>query len=209
VAAKSSINFEEDALQNPTLSSDKLQQIRELSEEMLAIEERLSKWALVARQLQERYEQISNQTLPELMKEVGMSEFKLTTGQIVSVAPFTHASIPSLSSIESADPEERSQLEKRRELAILWLRKHNAESLIKTTIKAVFGKGQSKAAEKYYQQIVSKGFEAKKDEAVHPQTLNKFIREQLEEGIDIPQEPFNLHTGNRAKIVSPKKGAAK
>jgi hypothetical protein len=202
--SKATIDFAADAFQE--VPADKLTIIRGLAEEMRVIESRLEKWATEAKKLQQRYNDISGNHLPELMKEVGMSEFKLANGDIISVGDFVSASIPSKSAIDDADADNRPLLEDRRKRAIAWLTKSGGAALIKTAIKATFGKGQSKAATKFYKEISKAGFEATLDESVHPQTLNKFIKECIAEGIDVPQEPFNLYTGRKA-VIARKKAA--
>ena len=37
-------------------------------------------------------------------------------------------------------------------------------------------------------------------EAIHPQTLNAFVREQLEAGINLPPELFSVHRVSKAVI---------
>jgi hypothetical protein len=142
------------------------------------------------------------------MVQAGMQEFTLVTGEMVTVKDFINANIPSLSSIEDADDMEKAILVDRRDKCIRWLKAQKAEAIIKNKLVAEFGKGQSKAAVKFAKEIQKMGYASKVEETVHPQTLNKLIREKIAEGIEVPSEPFALFVGKKANIDKPKAPAA-
>ena len=58
------------------------------------------------------------------------------------------------------------------------------------------------AWEKMMEQYSAMGWtNYKLKEAVHPQTLKAFVREQVEKGSDIPVSLFNIFSGFKAKIT--------
>jgi hypothetical protein len=153
----------------------------------------------------ERLREIQTQLLPDRMLEAGMANFKLATGFTVDVADVVRGSIPSLSSIESEkDPMVKQAKIERRAAAFKWLRDHNADSLIKTEVSASFEKGEGKKADKVVEYLLKQNIPALKEEAVHPATLTKFLKEQFESGENIPSDTFDLYTGKVAQIKPPK-----
>lgn len=181
-----------------------LQAVKDAAEEMRGIMSRLAKYEEVARELKERFNKLQLEVLPDLMIQAGMQEFTLVTGETVTVKDFVNANIPSLTSIEDADDTEKAILLDRRDKCIKWLKSVKAEAIIKNKLVAEFGKGQSKVASKFAKEIQKQGYASKVEETVHPQTLNKLIREKIADGIEVPSEPFALFVGKKADINKPK-----
>lgn len=198
----SKIDFESDVKQSAT--GGDLKVITTLAEEMRGIESWMEQTQAAINLKSERYAQIVNQELPDAMTSAGVKDFTLSSGEKVEVSDVVRGSIPSATSIEKAEGAERAALEERKLSALSWLRKNKAEALIKTELSASFGKGQGKDAQKIRQMIVKAGFPATLDETVNFQTLNKFLRESIERGIDVPVETFSLFTGKQAKIAKPR-----
>lgn len=127
--------------------------------------------------------------LPELMSEVGMSEFVLEDGSKVSVKEEVDASIT----------------EAKRDAAVAWLVDNGFGGLIKTTVTASFAKGDREAAVELAERMSQDGIIAELKEVVHPATLKSFVKEQLTNGEEIPFDTFSIRPYNIANI-SPAKG---
>jgi hypothetical protein len=192
------IDFEADA-KRPAKAGD-LAVISSLAEEMRGIESWIQQNQMAIDAKMERYRQIQDQELPDAMTSAGMKDFTLSSGEKVSIKDVVRGSIPSNTAIEKAEGAERAALEARKAAALAWLKKNGAEALVKTELSASFGKGQSKDAQKIRQMIIKAGFPATLDDTVNFQTLNKFLRESIERGTDVPAETFSLFTGKQAQI---------
>lgn len=201
--AKSKVNILEDA--KPTTNAADLKLVTKLGQEMVEIEEKVAGLNDAISHFMERYLQIQNEQLPDLMRQCGMKEFKLDNGFEISIKDIISGSIPTMNAILKMDEFDRAAALKRRSDAFAWLRKNNADSIIKNELVAEFGKGEDKKAEQLLEMLRKKGIKATREESVHPQTLNAFLREQIREGKNIPSEPFSLYNGSKAELKPPKK----
>ena len=152
--------------------------------------------------------QMETVDLPELMASVGLSDCGIDKGPYagfrIEIADIIKASLPSKDAIEKASGDEREVLIQRREGGFAWLRDHKAGSLIKYEVKVAFDKG--KPIDGLLRMLKRwKGISVKHDENVHYKTLEKFIKEQVQNGIDIPFELFGVWTGKIANVIKPKK----
>lgn len=202
------IDLESDSNSNQPIKETDLRMVQQLADEMRGIESKIENHTKEIERLALRHQQIQLQALPDLMTQVGLSEFKLVTGEFISIRDFVRAGIPSQSAIDKADGPEKQALLDRKEQCFAWLRKNKADSLIKTELVASFGKGQSAVAKKLVDNIIKKGYPAYLDENVNFQTLNKFIRESLQNGVEVPVEPFALFTGKKAELTRPRAAKA-
>lgn len=199
---ESSIDFEQDT--NKPIPPADLAKVIALAEELRGIESFVDQRTEEIRQKMERAEEIVNKLLPDMMTSIGMKDFTLVSGEVVSIKDIIRGSIPSQTSIDRADGPERAALLARREAAFSWLRKNKAESLISMELVAAFGKGQGKRAAEFQKAIVKAGYPAQIEETVNHQTLNKFLRERIAAGDSVPEETFSLFTGKQAVITKPK-----
>jgi hypothetical protein len=171
------------------VSGDSLKKISALAMHQLTLEKTIANAEKELKDLCAKLRQVSEVELPDAMAEVGMEEFKLKDGSKITVIRTFTGSIS----------------EKNREEAHNWLRANGHGSLIKHAVSVVFGKGQEKAAKSLVNVLEKKGLPFRDKEAVHPQTLQAFIREQMtaaqEEGIKFPQELFAVFPINKAKVI--------
>lgn len=136
------------------------------------------------KELKADYRRLLDSDIPSLMDELGLSEVRTKDGLLVQVVPFVDARIPRAKQAE----------------ALAWLREHGYGDLIKHEVKAAFGSGDdelARAAERYLEEI---GAPISVKEAVHPQTLKAWAREQLEAGNEVPEDLFGLYTGETTRI---------
>lgn len=138
---------------------------------------------------------VSEDDLPEALEAAGVTEFTLKNGRKVELAKSYHAAIT----------------EANKYAAFAWLRQRGFDGIIKHAVTFTFDRGQDNLATEVVRRVL-KGYPQLKDavedkETVHPQTLKAFVKEQMEEGSDIPTEPFGIFVRRVAKIGVAKKKA--
>jgi len=134
--------------------------------------------------LKETERNLSDNIIPNLMRESGLDMLRLTDGSKVEVKPFYNANIT----------------EAFRERAHNWLRENNADDIIKNTITLQFGKGEDDKANTVMQEALQKGYVAKQKTAVHPMTLRGFVKDRILEGKPVPSDLFSVYVANRVTI---------
>lgn len=160
---------------------------------------------------EERRLNLQREVLPELMQTADVTRVTLGNDWELTLGDIFHSSLPSKSAIErTKDDDERYSLEQRLKEGLSWLRKHKAGDLIKNTIKFDLGRGQDKVKAQILALAKKLKLPVTHSETVHPQTLNKFLRETLANGKDIPMETFSVFSGKEASLTQPKpkKGSA-
>lgn len=199
--------YEQDAdnRQN-SLEGESLDRICQHAQRILDIDQELETLSMRLADLREEQLNIQTQLLPSEMESSGLSEFKLSSGHRISIKDVVQGSIPSESAIAKCkDVAEKSLLEDRRKACLEYLVKHGAEAIIAISIYAPLGKGQQKEAEKAVAALRKLQVEAHIEQNVHHQTLNSWLKEQLEQGKSVDADTFKLFTGKVAKVEQPKK----
>lgn len=126
--------------------------------------------------------------IPEIMSTLGMEEFKLTDGSVVSVKEDIKCGIT-----EANKPS-----------AFAWLEEKNFDGIIKTKVATDFGKGEIEKAKEVMALLEQAGFHGSMDRSIHPATLKSFVKERLENGDAIPIDTFGIFEFKMAKIKLPK-----
>ena len=152
----------------------------ETQKKILTAEEELKK-------LKEVETTLSEQTIPNLMQQAGLSLLKLADGSSVEVKPFYSARIPASKSDE----------------AFNWLRENGHGDLIKNQVSLEFGMKQDNEAKSIVEELKAKGLPVKQKTTVHPSSLRGFVREQIQDlGKDVPAELFGTYVANKTKITT-------
>jgi len=173
--------------QEAATSGAQMKQLQELAEEQDRTEKELAKAERVVATIQARWKDVAERRLPELMDEIGLSEFKTATGLNIKVNETIRASIPKPRAAE----------------AFAWLIAHNHEALIKRTVSVSFGKGEEDAARAFTDHLKTDLHIEYGDKAsVHASTLSSFVKEKLEAGEDIPQDLFGVFRQRVSKVSS-------
>lgn len=132
---------------------------------------------------------LEQEDIPELMREIGITSFKLQDGSSVDVVEDITCGIT----------------EARRDVAHRWLIDNGFGGLIKTEVVVEFGRGEQDAATELRNKLGQfTDRQPHVSEKVHPQTLKSFLKEQLAAGSPVPFETFGLNAFNKVKIT--KKG---
>ena len=130
---------------------------------------------------------LSEQTIPNLMQQAGISMLKLADGSSVEVKPFYSARIPASKSEE----------------AFNWLRENGHGDMIKNQVSLEFGMRQDNEAKALIEELKQKGLAVQQKTSVHPSTLRGFVREQIQDlGKDVPAELFGTYVANKTKITT-------
>jgi len=188
------INFRDDkvdamkAVVDPKQLTDKVEQLKNLEDEIQNAEQSISK-------LKEQAKAISEFEIPEMMKEMNITKLKLTDGESVEVKNFYSASL------SQGKKESDSDYAARKQQAFTWLRNNGLGDIIKNDITVTFGKGEDNKAATYAVLARGQGYEPVQKEGVHTQTLKALVGERVESGLDVPSDLFKTYVGNRTKIT--------
>jgi len=150
-----------------------------LQTEILTLEEQLKK-------KKEAETFLSEQTIPNLMQQAGISAIKLEDGSSVEVKPFYAAKIPVSRVDEAFD----------------WLRDNGHGDLIKNNVTLTFGRSEDQIAKQLVDELQQKGHNVKQAEKVEPMTLKAFVREQIEKGKNVPADLFGVYVATRTKLTT-------
>jgi len=175
-----SVNFREDKVDqmktvaNPNELANKVQQLKDLEDEIANAEDSVKK-------LKEKANILSQFEIPQMMEEMNIKKLKLKDGETVEVSNFYSASIVD------------------QDAAFKWLRENGRGDIIKNDITVTFGRGEDNKAAQYAVLAKGQGYEPVQKVGVHPQTLKGVVRECNESGIELP-DCFKSYVGNRTNI---------
>ena len=163
-----------------------LGQIGILVNSMLTMDKTIEDFETQLKALKEQRKELSDKQIPDLIMEYGLSELKCADGTKVTISRFYSAKIPD---------------DKKGE-AFAWLEQTGNDSIIKATVSCAFGKGEK---EREKEELVIKALEEvgaqfSQQRGVHPMTLKSFVKEQVENGSDIPHDLFGIFIGNTVKV---------
>ena len=178
-------------LEQLTTINIKTDEVKEISEACNKLTSQNQKVETIQKSLKEAEEEarrLSEEVIPTLMQQAGVSSIKLDNGTSVEVSPYYYAKIS----------------EDRKEEAFQWLRENNHGDLIKNNVSVSFGKGEDSNAVNLKSELEAKGLVVDQKQDVHWQTLRGFVKEQIEKNKTLPSETFGLYIANRTKIKTNK-----
>ena len=164
--------------------SKTVDQIANMAKQLIAENESVSNLEITLKEAKERSRVLREETIPSAMQEEGLTSFKLSSGQEITIRQEVYASIPAQHVTE----------------AFAWLNDHGFGGLIKTTVTTEYGKGDSEAAVQLANDLTSKGLQTSFNEKVHPSTLKSFLKEQINAGTNIPLAIFGANPVFKAVI---------
>ena len=178
-------------LEQLTTINIKTDEVKEISEACNKLTSQNQKVETIQKSLKEAEEEsrrLSEEVIPTLMQQAGVSSIKLDNGTSVEVSPYYYAKIS----------------EDRKAEAFQWLRENDHGDLIKNNVSVSFGKGEDSNAVNLKSELEAKGLVVDQKQDVHWQTLRGFVKEQIEKNKTIPSETFGLYIANRTKIKTNK-----
>jgi hypothetical protein len=179
------INFENDAEELPEQG---LAQISQLARALRVHKENVANLTQELKAAEKQLRDVEERDLPAAMSALGFRSFTLDSGELVEIKEELYCGIPKA----------------REQEAFGWLRQTGNDSIIKREVTVCFGKGDDDAADSAVDLITDKFQTAAVTgkQSVHPSTLKAFLKEQLEEGVDVPKELFGVYEVKRANIKS-------
>lgn len=177
-----------DGLPDAPVEAATLELLARLANESTALEREIIADTVELEEKNAKLMSLLRKRIPEIMKTLGMEEFKLTDGSVVSVKSDVKCGIT----------------EANKPAAFAWLEEKNFDGIIKTKVNTEFGKGEMESAKAALKLLEESGFHGTMDRSVHPATLKSFVKEQLENGTNIPIETFGIFEFDIAKIKLPK-----
>lgn len=176
--------MEEDA--EATAPSDSgLKQVSMLGARQINIEAEMADIAEQQANLAEQLKQITDVDLPAAMAEVGLKSFTLDSGETIEIEEGIGTSISKKNEAE----------------AFAWLRDNGHGDIIKNVVSVSFGRGEEAEAQAAKDMLAEAGVTGiNQKESVHWQTLRAFVKEQLQRGVNIPEDAFGIYEYQKSKI---------
>ena len=176
--------LEKDAKQDKDISFEDISSISELGRELAKLEEKIQLEEEHLKSLKAQHRKISEDLLPNKLREIGVSQFTLDNGTSMSVQQYYSAKIT----------------EENREVCFNWLENNGLGDIIKNTVSANFGRGEDIAAYELMTKLEKEGHSLVQKKWVEPMTLKAVVREQVEKGNDLPLETFSVYIGQKIKV---------
>lgn len=173
----------------------KLERIMNMAEQLLATQAQVARLTAELEEAQKQQTRLEQEDLPELMREVELTSFRMKDGR----------------EIELVDEISCGITKENNEAAMAWLDKNNFGGLIKTLVKMAFNREDRDAAVKFAgdveAQAKAQGVSVQPEvvESIHASTLKAFIKEELSKGHSIPFDLFSIHPYSKVKIKKNKK----
>jgi len=175
-------------------SDEALTKISNLAKRQQALEERVVELEERLKNSKKILAKVTMEELPDAMDEVGMSNFTLRDGTIVTIKRGFVGSIT----------------KKHEAGAHNWLKENGHGAIIKHVFSSRFGKDEDERSEKFAELLKENGYTYEEKENVHSQTLKAFVNEQMtqeqveeiegEETAVFPQELFGVFAYRVSKL---------
>ena len=166
------------------IKTDEVKEISEACNKLTSQNQKVETLEKSLKEAEEEARRLSEEVIPTLMQQAGVSSIKLDNGTSVEVSPYYYAKISEDKKVE----------------AFKWLRENDHGDLIKNNVSVSFGKGEDSNAVNLKTELESKGLVVDQKQDVHWQTLRGFVKEQIEKNKTLPSETFGLYIANRTKI---------
>lgn len=166
------------------MDQEALQTVAALATKARVLQAHLEQLEQQQKEVEATLRRITDESLPEAMAELGLTELRLEDGSSIKVDELVSAGIPK--------PREQE--------AFTYLREHELGDVIKNEVTASFGRGQDAAASSLVSNLAKLGYQFKQKESVHPGTLKALAREKLAAGDPLPADLFGVFVVNRAVI---------
>ena len=176
-------NMEAD-VSRPTIGDNSLKEVSDLCTELATEQNEYEELEKMLKDKAKNIRKLSEEIIPARMAELGLESLTLKDGSQIKVKQKVQASIPV----------------RFRGEAFQWLRDNGHGDLIKKQVSATFGKGEDVTANEFIDKIQQLGYDPQQKLWVEPMTLKAFVREQINEGKEIPMEKFGVFVGAETKI---------
>ena len=162
-----------------------LELVSKKAKELLELEKLIDQKQAELKEVQNKYKKVSEEDIPSMLSELGLSEITLTAGSKINTAQYYSARITPDKIDEAFD----------------WLNNNSHGDIIKNTVTVSFGREENDSAVKLADELAGQGLEPAQKKWVEPMTLKAFVREQVENGNDLPLDTFNVYIGQKTRII--------
>ena len=169
-----------------TIPEDNMGKIGAVATDIAETENEIANLKEQLKKKEEYRTKLSEEVLPSLFSEVGLSELKLSDGRKIKVSEYYRASIK----VEN------------REAAYIWMRNNGFGDLVKNQVTCSFGRNEDEKASSLISDLSEKGLEPAQREWVEPSTLRAFVREQYVAGRELPMDLLGAYIGHKTTIKS-------
>ena len=169
-----------------TIPEDNMGKIGAVATDIAETENEIQKIKEELKRKEDYKTKLSEEVLPSLFSEVGLSELKLSDGRKIKVSEYYRAAIK----VEN------------REAAYTWMRNNGFGDLVKNQVTCSFGRNEDEKASSLVSDLSEKGLEPAQREWVEPSTLRAFVREQYEAGRELPMDLLGAYIGHKTTIKS-------
>ena len=169
-----------------TIPEDNMGKIGAVATDIAETQEEISKLREQLKTKEDYGRKLSEEVLPSLFSEVGLSELKLSDGRKIKVSEYYTA----------------TPLKENRAKVYTWLRDNGFGDLVKNQVTCSFGRNEDEKASGLISTLSEGGFEPAQREWVEPSTLRAFVREQYESGRDLPMDLLGAYVGHKTTIKS-------
>lgn len=167
-----------------TVDGDGLKSIASIAIMIRTTEDEIAKVDQYLKDKKRELLKLTDEELPAVLQELGLSSFTLDDGSKVDVKPLYGASIPK-PKVEEAHK---------------WLRDNGHDDIIKNVISCSFGRGEDQNAVSFKESAAKLGLHPEQNESVHSSTLRAWVKERVENGDDFPMDLFGAFIGQRAVL---------
>ncbi|MEC8534735.1 MAG: hypothetical protein ACPHHR_08070 [Cycloclasticus sp.] len=162
----------------------KLKGVARLAQDITNKEAEVAEAEKRLKNLKKDLRKMTEEDLPLMLTEMGVSSFKLADGSSVDIKPLYGASIPK----DKVDQAHQ------------WMRDNGFGDAIKNVVAVSFGMGEDEKAQEFLDRAKQMDLIPEQKESIHPSRLRAWVKEQVEAGNDFPMELFGAYVGQRAEI---------
>lgn len=151
------------------------------------IEAQIEVYNGIIKALKEEQEKIEEAHIPQVMDQLGMSDFKLKDGSKIELTPTFQGTL-----VVKDEDQRKYQLG--------WLVANEGQDLIKNTFTLTFPKGRDEEAKALRELLKEYEFDFTVDETVHAGSLGSFIKAMIKKGKEVPLDTLKWRYFQKAKI---------
>jgi len=155
----------------------KSQELSELCTRLLELQKQITRCEENIKNLRSEERLLSENEIPNLMQQAGISSLKLIDGSSVSFKPEYYAKIP-VSKIDEA---------------FNWLSSNGHGDLIKNEVSLKFGRSEDNVANSIVEDLKSKGHNVSQKKKVEPMSLKAFVKDEIQKGNNLPMDLFGVY----------------
>ncbi len=171
---------------NSPINEDKLAQLGRMALEQQEHETEVARLETELKAAKKALAAIAEQSLPTLMEEVGIREFKTSTGLQITVSRKLYYSIT----------------KEKKAAALAWVNENGGADLMRRVFAVYFTKDEEQEAAAFERECKEREtpLTYQRQQTIEPSTLKKFLTDLLQEGDDVPLELFGAFHRKRAEI---------